>query len=634
MKRIVLFLIVLAMIFGLLSCAAADADTWSKIEQMRNEALSSLPSYTGKADEDPMNENMIIGSVLMDKNGNKVEIVDEAARAGVAANAENIAKNVEAVNSLSEEIAKLKEDSGSGGDSSGLDGIIKTIQIPTKNLLNPAEFQPGYFITGGGRVDTNEPYGLTGFIAVTPGDVVTASWVNASGVQGKMPMRYVCLYDANKAVVSGGADIKASTYVVPSGVYFMRISIYIKTYNTQTLQIEITNDGIFTEYAPYGEQSARYLADDITVPEVEAARGGYDTLDDRLDAMSHKMDWTLNLPSKMYALVGEELNVYFDNIVTQGRDVDYVWDVTCSIGQQMDRGYTVIPTTAGEYAISIKCSKNGMSVQAESKIVVSAINQGDGVTRSMIILGDSTTNNSKATLKIAENFADDPMTLTLLGTRGTSPNNHEGRSGWKLLQYHTIAVDANDNTVANPFFNPVTSKFDAAYYFENTGVAIPDYFVINLGINDMFGYADDASAEGGVTTNIVYLDATIASVRSAAPNTKICVALTIPPNYSQDAFGKAYKCSQTRDRYKRNNALWVAKLIETYQGRESDGIYILPINTNLDTRYNMGFESAQVNKRNTETYQQPIGNGGVHPSESGYWQVADIYWFFLKSFEN
>lgn len=527
---------------------------------------------------------------------------------------------------LSEEIDGLKENGGNGG-------IIETISIPTKNLLNLAEFQPGYYITGSGRVDANESYGLTGFIAVTPGDVVTASWVNAFGVQGEMYMRYVCLYNADKSVVSGGADIKASTYVVPSGVYFMRISIYIKTYNIQTVQIEITNDGNYTQYSPFGENVERHLASDIIVPEVKFARGGYGTLKEKLDALTVNADWGLNLPPVLYALVGEELNVYFDNIVTQGRDVDYEWDVICSIGQQMERGYTVIPTESGEYQISIKCSKNGMSVQAESKIVVSNANQGDGVTRSMIILGDSTTNNNIATLKIAENFENDHMSLTLLGTRGTEPRKHEGRSGWRLSQYHTIAVDKYDSSVVNPFFNPETSKFDAAYYFANTGVAIPDYFVINLGINDTFGYADDAAAEDGIATNIAYLDATIASVMSAAPNTKICVALTIPPNYSQDAFGKAYKCGQTRDRYKRNNALWVAKLIEMYQGRETDGIYLLPLNTNLDTRYNMGFEVAKVNKRNSETYQQPIGNGGVHPVESGYWQIADVYWFFVKSFE-
>lgn len=83
---------------------------------MRHEALSSLPSYDRKADDDPMGdmnnnnneETMIVGSVLMDKNGNKVEIVDAAARAGVEANAEEIAKNAEGISALNEDIAALK----------------------------------------------------------------------------------------------------------------------------------------------------------------------------------------------------------------------------------------------------------------------------------------------------------------------------------------------------------------------------------------------------------------------------------------------------------------------------------------------------------------------------------------------
>lgn len=608
-------------------------------------ADSEARAAAGKNTEDivRLSEDMVksVNGVKPDETGNVVVEIPAATAPVTSVNGRtgDVVLTYEDVGTASrEEFDRLSEEIGEINNTlndlpSWLDNIIETVRTPTKNLLNPAEFEPGCYIVGHGRIDKNESYGLTGYIAVSPGDIVTASWVNAEGKQEAMHIRYTCLYDRNKNVVTGGGDIKASTYVVPSGVYFMRISIYTRTNNTQELQIEITDDGKYTKYSPFGEMTERHLADDIIVPEVKNARGDYDNLRARLDAMTTKADWGLNLPPTLYALVGEELNVYFDNIVTQGRDVDYEWDVTCSIGQQMERGYTVVPTEAGEYAISIKCSKNGMSMQAESKIVASTANQGDGVTRSMIILGDSTTNNSNATLKIAENFETDPMSLSLLGTRGTAPRNHEGRSGWKFSQYHTMAVDAYDGAVVNPFFNPETSKFDAAYYFANTGVAIPDYFVINLGINDMFGYADDASAESGIATNTTYLDATIASVRSAAPNTKICVALTIPPNYSQDAFGKAYKCSQTRDRYKRNNALWVAELIERYQGRETDGIYILPINTNLDTRYNMGFEAAQVNKRNSETYQQPIGNGGVHPVESGYWQIADVYWFFLKSFE-
>ena len=71
--------------------------------------------------------------------------------------------------------------------------------------------------------------------------------------------------------------------------------------------------------------------------------------------------------------------------------------------------------------------------------------------------------------------------------------------------------------------------------------------------------------------------------------------------------------------------------IARYDGRESESIYLIPIHTNLDTKYNMGMEEIQHNKRNSEKYASPIGNGCVHPATSGYWQIADVYWFFLKN---
>lgn len=524
---------------------------------------------------------------------------------------------------ISEEIAKLPQ---SGGDSSA---YFETTYIPGKNLLNLETMEVGYITPAGAVASSNTSYKTSDYIAVDAGDILAGSWIPADAqIQTAMKMRYVANYTADKVFIST-VDNNADTYTVPENTAYIRVSLYTNTYKTQKLQVEKTANGVFTEYEDYGGKAVVQLKSTVVVPEVVQARGGYNNLNMRLNAMSTGLSW-LNLPDKLYALVGEELNVYFDNILTEGRDTDYEWDVVCTVGQHMARGYVLTAEEAGEYPITIRATKNGNTVMAESTIIVSAAERGSGVTRSLLILGDSTTNNSKLTEKIAENFSGDGMNLTLLGTRGDAPNSHEGRAGWTLAFYNT---KAEHNGVANPFYHPVSGAFDASYYFANTGVAVPDYFVINLGINDMFGFADDATAETGIATALGLLDDTIASVRAAAPSTKICVALTIPPNYSQDAFGKAYKCNQTRDRYKRNNALWVAKLIEMYQGRETEGIYILPINTNLDTRYNMGFEAARVNKRNSETYQQPIGNGGVHPVESGYWQIADVYWFFLKSFE-
>jgi hypothetical protein len=78
--------------------------------------------------------------------------------------------------------------------------------------------------------------------------------------------------------------------------------------------------------------------------------------------------------------------------------------------------------------------------------------------------------------------------------------------------------------------------------------------------------------------------------------------------------------------------LSVQSLIENFSGRESERVYIIPINACLDTVYNMGMETLPVNARNTDvTYQSPIANGGVHPVTSGYWQIADVYTAFIKA---
>ena len=302
---------------------------------------------------------------------------------------------------------------------------------------------------------------------------------------------------------------------------------------------------------------------------------------------------------------------------------------------QLERCFRFEPTEAGSYGIAISATnRDGVAVRKNSTIYVAAAGAGSGVSRSLIVLGDSTTNNGIAITKLNNNFSGDAMNLETIGTRGTGANMHEGRSGWTFRNYFNVQIDSGAPDVFNPFYNPDTQTFDAAYYFASSGVAKPDWFFINLGINDVFSYSQDSILAGIIAGLNSMCDTMISSIKEASPNTKIGVVLTIPPNYSQDAFGKAYKCGQNRARYKRNNVIWVDNQIKRYDNREGEGIYLIPVHTNLDTKYNMGMETNYHNKRNTTmTYESPIRNGGVHPVDSGYWQIADIYWFFLKNME-
>lgn len=476
------------------------------------------------------------------------------------------------------------------------------------NLVDPDEWVDGQYVNQtNGEFVNNSFHHRTSYIPIEGGAKYCFEYDKTADTE----TRYV-FYNADKAYISGALElipVGGAVITAPINAAYVVASNIAK--NTP-MMIKKSETII-----PFESYNTTHILNKYIQPEVA--------------------EIMLNLPDKIYALVGFETNVYFENLVENWEQYD--WNVTCLKGMQLDRGYRITPAAddAGEYTLTItaKLSDTQQVAKTVTLVVVSS-DAGTGETASVIILGDSTTYNGIAVTKLNANFADDAMSVSTLGTIGTAPNNHEGRSGWTLNDYFTkasITYPAGDprGTIYNPFYNPTTQTWDAAYYFANSGIAVPDWFVINMGINDMFRYENDAALNTAIETAVGYLDAMIESLHSASVE-NVCICLTIPPNHSQDAFGKAYNCNQTRNRYKRNNTLWVSRLIAEYDGRESEGVYLIPINAALDTVYNMGMESLPVNARNTAiTYQSPIGNGGVHPVESGYWQIADVYTAFLKA---
>ena len=473
------------------------------------------------------------------------------------------------------------------------------------NLCDPATCVDGEFVNQTtGAFATNSSHKRTDYIPVEPNE--TYFVVLEDNVA--RDTRYA-FYKSDKTFISGGLILGSSglqTFTSPANAAYMVASFSTTAYNIMVAQIDTV-----IPFEPY----TLYIAPQYI-------------------NMGSKAK--LNLPAKVYGTVGIELNIYFENITEDWKKYD--WNVGCTVGKQMERGYQITPTASdvGTKTLTITATDEYGNVNTViTSLIITAATAGSGQSRSIIVLGDSTTNNGTVIEKLNTNFSSDVMNVTTLGTRGTAPNNHEGRSGWKLDDYFTKEyIDYTDGRghVANPFYNPSTQTFDAAYYFANSGIAVPDFFIINMGVNDVFSFTSDTALNAGIDQFISYVDAAITSIKAAAPNTKICICCTIPPNHSQDAFGKAYACGQTRNRCKRNNTLLVDRIIEEYDGRESENIYVIPIHTNLDTVYNMGMETLPVNARNTDvTYQSPVLNGGVHPVASGYWQIADVYTAFIKA---
>lgn len=328
-------------------------------------------------------------------------------------------------------------------------------------------------------------------------------------------------------------------------------------------------------------------------------------------------DIQINVPSKIYALVGKELNVYFNNLVLN--PTKYKKDVVCSIGAHYERMFRISPSSDGSQSLIIKYKdESEKETLKTTSIVISPTAKGSGVTKKVLVIGDSTTAGGIVTGELLTLFGSDVMDITLIGTQGTAPNLHEGRSGWTINQFVISG---------SPFYIGGVLNF-SAYMTANSFDGV-DIVIINLGINDIFSYTDDELLKLKIRQMIENYNSLISSIKTYNTNVEIGLAVTIPPASSQDAFGYSYTNGQTRERYLINLHEWQKRMIEEFDLREDEKLYLVPIHTNLDTEYNFPTTTTTPNSRNATSIT--VQNNGVHPANSGYYQIADVMYYWIKS---
>jgi hypothetical protein len=98
-------------------------------------------------------------------------------------------------------------------------------KIPSKNLANSALFTDGFYLENDGIPTVLASYGYTDFMAVVPGLQYTG-W---DGVNG---MRKTTYYNSSKAVVVGGSTNNITTFTVPAGVYYVKVTYVVARKST------------------------------------------------------------------------------------------------------------------------------------------------------------------------------------------------------------------------------------------------------------------------------------------------------------------------------------------------------------------------------------------------------------------
>lgn len=354
----------------------------------------------------------------------------------------------------------------------------------------------------------------------------------------------------------------------------------------------------------------------------------------------------LILPPIIYAVPGVETNLYFDNVCLVLNPKNYDFDVEALRGQQFDECWSWVPTEKdiGDIGLKLTVRDQQNSVIATASTIVRIIPADAGADQplSLLCIGDSLTHASVYPKSILDSCqAPGNPKLTLVGSHGAPVTEaggvrHEGYGGWTALRFathfNTMARTGDYKQRGSPFLyaQPTGApKLDFTQYCKDVnGGKYPDRVTIFLGCNDVFGFRDEA-LEGGIDQILTHYDQILTMIHTSSPSTRIGVMLLVPPTATQSAFGYNYGSSQTRWQYKRNQHRLVERMQERYGKREAENIDLIPTHVNLDCEHNYPASQVFANGRSADKVTRL--NNSVHPNTSGYQQIADSVYCWLKS---
>lgn len=315
-------------------------------------------------------------------------------------------------------------------------------------------------------------------------------------------------------------------------------------------------------------------------------------------------------PIKTYCVTNLETNIFLNNIFYEKAD-KYMFNKISGTGTlQKDR--IIIKTNNPQSSTLIfevyeNKSKLG---RIELPIKVTSKSNNNAITKKVMIIGDSFVASGGISGRLRDKFNDDLMNVTLIGTKGSGTNKHEGYSGWNS---YDILNTATYNNSTNAFLN--NNVFDFSNYLATNNFETPDIVILQFGINDLWRPMNG-------TSTIENLNTLIEKIRSVKDDIIIAIGCVCPP-YLGNAL-----CENTK--YKHYQRLELnKKIINEFKDKENNGIYVIPINYSLDT-----INSFKLTDTDYSIYSETKVkkcDDVTHPTNGGYPEIGDIYYNFIKS---
>ena len=478
------------------------------------------------------------------------------------------------------------------------------LPINRLNLLD-ADIKLGYsLLNTSSTPSVDAGFNVTGYMKVNSGEVIIASDSYHNGIDRSLnTMNYVTAFDANKALMSTSGASNVTSYTVPTGVSYVRITSGNAMFNVGydlSPMIEAPATGKRSYYFPYVAPYAQFSQSKFT---------------GQVNALN------IFLPSTIYCASGRTIELY-NNQVCPNADKYYIqW--LCSVGTSSKRKFSIVgsDTNIGVYPLIFNVYDSTMTLIGTASTSLKIVANTLPNSYTCIPIGDSMTDAGATWLyEVQETLSS--QGITFVGTRSTSKNAvtlyHEGRGGWTSSDY---ATGVSKDSIINPFYNSGTSAFDWGYYKTQNSVT-PSFVMLELGTN---GVALDP------TNNANAIKAIVDNIRANDVNIKIFVCNAIYRS-NQDGIARqldsnGYSSQGNAFKYYEDMKIFNLMVrLQTLMGAYAN-VFFIPLALEHDSEYNFGSQAVAVNPRSTLTEAIPLDS--VHPQvvgsvTPGYLQFADI----------
>jgi hypothetical protein len=556
-----------------------------------------------------------------------------------------------------------------------------------KNLFNKVAATDGQYVTETGTLLTNAIYCYSDYIPVTPGQTYT-------GIGNAVNMRFVCFYDANKAVVSGGYSTAVTTFTVPSGgtaIAYIRLSILVV--NKSAFQFE--KSATATPYEPY-----LLLAKLPDGTPVMASYLSAQAIQDAVAASNEPMAVALALTFRVP--VGREIALYVENIHKYYTDYRNRTDIVLAGATQSGRATRLVPAGAGSVAGSVTVGGKAFDTILTQNFSVIGVAATANTALKVLALGDSYTYGFGFAGPLVNSAVASGITFLGIrrshgaGVSGAANLKCEGRGGWSMTGgngYFTL-----NKTVYNPFMQPSgaylylgntsfwisangvtnydTERFDDVKGQFNAATGYPTTPRLNDVVYDnalTLFKAWDGSAWQTITEATLAFSFNFAKYRScwsiAQPDALHGLLGTNDfPNVLESTFAATYATFKTAydaliasvkadspsckiiigipnssgrqgefgtlstERRKRGYWLLASKLIADYGNREGELLYLVDYHSVVDRQYGFGNAPILPFATYTGAAREDLKADTVHLSVDGLNQHGSLFWGTVQSF--